>query len=333
MPKTVIMADIAAKIGVSTVTVSKALAGKEGVSEEIRAKIKQVADEMGYRAGLSARKLSKSTGNIGILIPSYFMKRNNSFYWVMYERVIGRLSASGYYGILEMVRQEDEDSMASPRMMLDGKIDGLIVIGQLKSAYREFLYANGKIPVMFLDSYNSVGSDCIISDGYYGMYTVTNYLISLGHSDIRFVGSVDSTSSIRDRYFGFCRAMQEHGFAFGREMIVPDRDEKGVLNVVLPKKLPTAFACNCDLAACDVINKLKDRGLCVPEDMSVAGFDDYVFSTPSNASITTYAVDMDGMARACVESLIRKIHNPHYAPNLKIISGRLVVRESARKIN
>lgn len=333
MPKAVRMTDIAARMGVSTVTVSKALAGKEGVSEEIRAKIKILANEMGYHSGFSTKKTPKSTGNIGILIPTEFVDKSNSFYWDMYERVVSRLSTSGYYGILEMVRREDECRLTEPRVMQDSKIDGLILIGQAENAYREVLRTNDKIPVMFLDSYNAIsGNDSVISDGYYGMYTVTSYLIALGHKDIRFVGSINSTSSISDRYFGFCRAMSEHGFTVNFDMIIPDRNAEGSLDVMLPEKLPTAFACNCDVVACDVMNKLKDIGYHVPDDISIAGFDDYVFPGLVSTTITTYAVDMDGMARACVDRLLRKIHNPHYVPNLKIVSGHLVIRDSARKI-
>lgn len=333
MPKAVRLVDIAERVGVSTVTVSKALAGKEGVSEEIREKIKRLADEMGYRPGFSMKKGRKATGNIGILIPAKFVDKNNSFYWNLYERVVSRLSAGEYYGILEMVRREDECQLTEPRVMQEGKIDGLILIGQADNRYREMLQKNNKVPVMFLDSYDAVsGDNSVISDGYFGMYLLTNHLIALGHHDIRFVGTINSTSSISDRYFGYCRAMAENSLSVGPDMIIPDRDAEGSVNVLLPKELPTAFACNCDVVASDVINKLKEKGLRVPDDISIVGFDDYVVPGLS-AEITTYAVDMDGMARACVERLYRKIHNSHYIPNLKIVSGHLVVRQSTQKIS
>lgn len=332
MVKTVRMADIAAKLGVSTVTISKALAGKDGVSEPIREKIKALADEMGYRYGVSPKKNPKDTGNIGILIPSSFIEKSNSFYWDMYEHVVKRLSNSGYFGILEMVSREDEHQFVEPRVLQDGKIDGLILVGQAENSYLKML-RNEKVPTMYLDFYDAAsGNSCVISDGFYGMYAVTNYLISMGHRDIRFVGSINSTSSICDRYFGYRRAMMEHKLTVTDNMVIPDRGDEGFISVELPENLPTAFVCNCDLAASSVVSKLKDRGCRVPEDVSIAGFDDYIYSGLSPVEFTTYAVDVDGMARACVERLLRKIHNPNYEPNLKIVSGHLVIRSSVRKI-
>lgn len=332
MLKTIRMADIAAKLGVSTVTVSKALAGKDGVSEPIREKIKALADEMGYHYGPSLQKSVKNTGNIGILIPSSYVEKSNSFYWDMYEHVVKRLSSNGYFGILEMVSREDELQLTKPRVLQDGKIDGLILIGQPENAYLEIL-CNEKVPTMYLDFYDAVsGSSCVISDGFYGMYAVTNYLISMGHRDIRFVGSINSTSSICDRYFGYRRAMVEYGLTVTDDMLIPDRDENGILSVDLPENLPTAFVCNCDLVASLMVNKLKDRNCRVPEDVSIAGFDDYIFPGLCTVEFTTYAVDMEGMARACVERLVRKIHNPNYEPTLKIVSGHLVVRNSVKKV-
>lgn len=332
MPKSVRMADIAARMGVSTVTVSKALADKEGVSEEIRTKIKMLAGEMGYRPSIPVKKVPKTTGNVGILIPAEFVDKHDSFYWDLYKRVITRLTGSGYYGILEMLQHEEESRLVQPRVLQDSKIDGLILLGQAERSYREMLRSNGKIPVMFLDSYDAAsGRDSVISDGYYGMYVVTSYLISLGHKKIYFVGSLNVTSSISDRYFGYCRAMLEHGIAVTPDMVIPDRSAEGLLDIRLPEKLPTAFACNCDVVACDVINRLQNLGLRVPEDISIAGFDDYVYPGLVPTALTTYAVDKDGMARTCVDSLLRKIHNPHYSPNLKIVSGHLVIRDSAKK--
>lgn len=332
MPKAVRMADIAAKIGVSTVTVSKALAGKDGVSEEIREKIKEMAVKMGYSTE-TEKKYPKKTGNIGILIPSEYIEKNRSFYWKMYENLIKRLTSLEYYGILEILQRDIEKQIIEPRIIQDGKIDGLIVIGQTSSAYRDMLCKNKKVPIMFLDSYDAIdGNNSIISDGYYGMYMVTSHLIQLGHRDIWFIGNMNVTSSISDRLFGYKRAMAEHGFTVTPEMILSDRDENGRFMIQLPDSLPTAFACNCDAAACETINKLRERNISVPDDISVAGFDDYVPELTTFA-ITTYAVDTDSMARTCIDRLLKKIRNPNYISTLKIVSGHLIIRDSTKNVN
>ena len=335
MPKAVRMADIAKRIGVSTVTVSKALADKDGVSETIRTKIKETAHEMGYRQpSLPRMTRAGNTGNIGILIPACFLNdSSNSFYWEMYEKVVSRLSTSGYYGILELLMEEAEQNLTLPRMLKDNKIDGLVIVGQINDTYRKMLQEKVFVPVAFLDAYDSSGTGCsIISDGYYGMYNVTSYLLSMGHRKIYFVGTINSTSSITDRYFGYCRAMTEYGIKVTPDMIIPDRDQHGDIAFALPEELPTAFACNCDLTAYELINQLKNRGLCVPDDVSVAGFDNYSVPCISMPEITTYAVDMTGMARACVDAILHQIYHKRPLYNMKVISGRLIIRNSVKKV-
>ena len=335
MAKTVRLADIADKLGVSNVTVSKALADKDGVSDELRKKIKKLAVEMGYRTKTPgiARKGSK-TGNIGVIIPARFVDQKYSFYWDMYERVINWLTYYGYYGILEILKSEDEETLSLPRIVNDNKVDGLIIMGQVKEQYMKRIYEEEKIPVIFLDAYNSYyGFDAIISDGYYGMYMMTNYLLKKGHRDITFVGTVSATSSISDRYFGYCRAMLEKGITVTEDMVLPDRDlEQGIVKVTLPERLPSAFACNCDTTAYEIISALKERGIRVPEDVSVVGFDNYILSEISNPRITTYQVDMDSMAKASAERLIKKLSNKNYSPGLKITVGKIIVKESVKEL-
>lgn len=335
MPKAVRMADIARKVGVSTVTVSKALADKDGVSEEIRAKIKETAQEMGYQQGAASRRArTGSTGNIGILVAARFVHDGaNSFYWELYQRVVSRLLTANYYGILELLPEETERQLALPHVLQDGKIDGLIVIGQVSSDYRRMLQEKMLVPTVFLDTYDSGDTGCsVISDGYYGMYLVTSYVLARGHRKVHFVGTLDATSSISDRYFGYCRAMMEHGLSVTPEMVLPDRDEHGSLRFALPQELPSAYVCNCDITAYQLISQLKERGLQVPADISVAGFDDFRVPYISVPEITTYAVNMSGMARTCVDALQQQIHHQHPVAGIKIVSGHLVTRDSVRQL-
>jgi DNA-binding LacI/PurR family transcriptional regulator len=328
------MADIAQKLSVSTVTVSKALNDKPGVSEEVREKIKETALQMGYKAPspLKAARFGLATGNIGVIIPSRFLD-SYSFYWAMYQNLLSHLREREYYGVLEILTDDEELESSPPRMLVDGKVDGLILIGQLEECYLEMLRA-ADIPLMFLDSYNGKsGGSSIISDGYYGMYAVVSYLINMGHRNIYFVGRLDATSSINDRYYGYSRAMNENGLRTADYMVIPDRDENGNLSIVLPDTLPSAFACNCDLTAYELTGLLKQRGLSVPNDISVAGFDDFIgLSGPRSLDITTYAVDINAMTKAAVDNLFQKMIDKDYRPTLKVITGRLIIKDSVRAI-
>lgn len=335
MAKAVKLEDIAKHVGVSNVTVSKALADKSGVSEEVRQKIKEVARQMGY-IPISAQKtkVDKGTGNIGVLVPCRFIDNNTSFYWAVYQNVVTKLQAKGYYAILEILDIEDEEACTLPKVLQDEKVDGLIMIGQVNTTYSEFVWKSNLVPMMFLDFYDThMEYDTIISDGFYGMYVMTDYLIKMGHRKIGFVGTALATSSITDRLFGYQKALLESGIAFQPEWVIPDRDiDNGAVDITLPEVLPTAFACNSDYTASCLISKLAERGLSVPEDVSVVGFDNYLYPNLSNVQITTYEVEIDKMAELCVKTLLRKINRKEYIKGVQITTGHAVIKETVKAI-
>ena len=112
MAKTVKLADIADRLGVSVVTVSKALSGQKGVGEELREKIIALADELGYRLPSAVEKVNLIKGqSIGILIHEKHFSKYNSFYLQMYQMLSVELSAAGYFNLLELVRYDFEKDL------------------------------------------------------------------------------------------------------------------------------------------------------------------------------------------------------------------------------
>ena len=335
MGKTVKMSDIAQILNVSNVTVSKALANKDGVGEELRTKIKQVAIELGYRYNSAAKSLKDGrTYNIGILIPQRFVDVKTSFYWEMYQNVSSALLNHNYYGILEILRPEDEDENNLPKMIQDNKVDGIIVLGQIKEGYVEAITAVYK-SLIFLDFYDKHSNiDTVITDNFYGMYLLTDYLIEKGHRDIAFVGNNRATSSIQDRYLGYLKALLENDIPYNHDWLIVDRELNGkYIDIKLPSHMPTAFVCNCDEVAYRVIKEIKRNGLMVPRDISVVGFDNYLISDICEPAITTVEVDMKTMAESAVETLVRKINDMEYKPGRQLISGKIVIKNSVRQIN
>ena len=182
MAKAVKLADIAVQLGVSTVTVSKALSGQKGVSEAMREKIKQLADELGYKQPSAARKeKADKSYNIGVLVSEKYLGEYASFYWKLYQSVATRAVQKECFTMLEVVSQEDEDAARLPKIVLEQKADGLIVIGKLRSEYLWELRQSSGIPVVYLDFYDEHQmSDAVISNSYYGTYMLTNYLFEKG---------------------------------------------------------------------------------------------------------------------------------------------------------
>ncbi len=339
MAKAVKLADIAERVGVSTVTVSKALSGQKGVSEEVREKIRSIAEELGYQQPSAARKSQNHKNfNIGILISERFLVKYESFYWQMYQAVATRATAEECFTMLEVIGKAEEESSRMPKLVQERKVDGIIVIGKMMDAYLQHLNTEAGIPVIYLDYYNGrEASDSVISNSYYGTYELTYYLYRMGHRKIAYVGTLLAMESITDRYFGYQKALLELGLEQKKEWVLDDRHiETGEIDTVnmlqIPKDMPTAFVCNCDLTASFLIKKLKDNGYRVPEDISVVGFDNYLYPGLSDIQITTYEVDLKEMAKKAVYNMISKISNENYKPGIHIVEGHMVLKESVAQI-
>ncbi|GKX29971.1 LacI family transcriptional regulator [Vallitalea longa] len=334
MNKNITMKDIADKLGVSKVTVSKALNDKDGVSEELKIKIKMVAEDMGYRYNALAKSLKVSNSyNIGVIIAERFTGDNRSFYLTFYQYISRILEEYHYSAILNILDSKDEERLNLPRIYNQRKVDGFIILGQVNKGYIELLQ-NIEMPIIFLDFYDEhIDIDTIITDNFYGAYEITNYLIKNGHRQIGYVGNLNATSSIQDRFLGYYKSLLEHRIKLNEEYIINDRDEKGkFIDLKLPDELPTAFVCNCDMIAYNLIKKLNDKGYKVPEDCSVVGFDNDIYATISDVKITTVEVDMEEMAKTAVRCIIEKMKNTNEKYGRISIKGNIVFRNSVKSL-
>ena len=337
--KKVRLSDIAEKLNISTVTVSKALADKEGVGDELRLQIKEIAEKMGYQikktAVTSGKPVSSGTGNIGILIPARFFSPNISYYWYIFNTLSAELLRRGYYSIMELLTNEDEQSGKLPRMLQDNKVDGLIILGQTNDVYLEALNKKYTSFILF-DFYSAkLQYDSVSNDNYFCSYLMTDYVISQGHKKIRFVGNFGATTSISDRFMGFQRAMLEHKLSCSSDDIINDRDENGsLIKISLPpaKNMPTAFVCNCDETAANLILTLEEKGYKVPEDISVTGFDNYLPRKQTSVELTTIYIKPEDSTRMAAELIISKITGQPYIKGRHLVSGSLVIRESVKKL-
>lgn len=327
------MQDIADKLNISKVTVSKALSNKEGVSEELKARIKKLADEMGYRYNTTAKAMKEGcTYNIGVIVAEHFVGGTPSFYLNFYQQISLSLERYGYYGILQVLNENDEGNLNLPKLYFEKKVDGFMILGQISKEYIELLKTID-MPVVFLDFYEEHNEfDCVIMDNFYSAYEITNYLVKMGHKDIGYIGDIYATSSIQDRYLGYYKSLLEHGIKHKEEYIINDRDKSGnFIDLNLPEKLPTAFVCNNDVIAYKLINQLKDLGYDIPKDISVVAFDNTIYSSICSPTITTVEVNMEEMARASAKFLINKLNNPEKKYGMMSIKGRIIYRNSADK--
>ena len=334
IPKKIKMKDIAERLGISVVAVSKALSGKSGVSEELRIRIRKTAEEMGYHYSETAKRKSERSNNIGIIVAERYVQED-SFYFKFFRHISQLLQLSEHYAFFQTLSQSAEEKVIIPKILFQQRVDGIIMLGQVSKKFTKALLET-KIPVVFLDFYNEqINTDCVICDSFYASYEITNYLIQNGHRDIAFVGNIRATNSIQDRYLGYEKSLIEHNIPLRENYILSDRDLKTGIQtpVVLPIVMLTAFVCNCDETACMLITQLKHLGYRVPEDISVTGFDNSVYSTISDPNITTIEVNTAYMSKLAVEGLLQKIEKPNFSMGMVHVNGQIIYKDSVRSLN
>ncbi len=332
------LVDIGRHLGVSSVTVHNALTGNRGVSDELRRKIVDTAKEMGYEQNDSAKKKEEAVGEfrkLGVLIAENYLAQYSTYYWKIYQELSLIATEKRCYTIIEVLKKEMEKrTLELPQIIKNGSIEGLIIIGEIDKKYLRMLQRDSDVPVVFVDFYNNeIAQDAVIADNFYGMYRMTELLFEQGIEEIGFIGSIYETSSIMDRYCGFMKSILEHGKTVPQEWLIEDRDAVGQVGFELPRCLPQAFVCNCDLVAGMTVSKLQELGIKVPEQISVVGFDNYLYPGFADMKITTYEVNTKAMAKVAVDKMLKRLRNPAKGRNLEIVSGHVVWKNSVKAKN
>ncbi|MCD8022081.1 MAG: LacI family DNA-binding transcriptional regulator, partial [Lachnospiraceae bacterium] len=268
--KSVSMQDIADAVGVSKVTVSKALNDKDGVSEQLKARIQEMASRLGY---VLPDYGQRKTRRVGIITDAHFdAGEAGRFYMSMYESITRELKHSSCTSAMitptRATLKQDIEYIEMP-----DTFDGLVLLGIMDRKILDQV-CRIELPKVYVDVYDgSYLSNAVVTENIYSACAITRLLIQNGHREIGFVGTLCATTSIDDRYLGFCRGLMEAGLTLHREWLIPDRDSDGnPIDLKLPEQLPTAFMCNCDESAFRLVRTLRQNGLEVPRDVSVVGF-------------------------------------------------------------
>lgn len=325
MKSTPTMKDIADELGVTVMSVSKALSKKEGVSEDLRNKILAKAEEIGYKKGSSFKEATK---NIGIIVTEKALNASPSLMSIQ-QSLISQLSQVDYYGLTEIISDEAEHLMLEPKLVKDKKIDAFIILGQMEADYLKMLQ-NIDLPYIsmtFIFDDKTDGS--ILCDNLFFGENITQYLFDKGYKSIGFIGNRLFSATIMDRFLGYHKALIKNGVKINEDFIVPDVNEYGEeIGLFLPEDLPEAFVCADCRIAYKLIHQLEGMDYVIPEDFSVVAFDDGIYGDFGIPKITTYSINYDEMAQMAAESIVVKIQDPKVKLGKKILYGKVIERES-----
>ena len=331
--------DIADRAGVSPTTVSNVIHGKTGrVSKATVEKINRILKEMEYVPSISARMLANnSSGLIGVALG--FMKKGNasSFEDPFVSAVLGNLEYQirehGYYMML-VARHEKDDLM---QQALGWNFDGMIAMALKEKEIAELSERLGK-PLVTIDQYLSpeLGVRSITMDDRGGAYQMSQYLIGKGHKKFLFLSDCDLGVD-HYRWLGVRQAMEEAGIEDfeSRHIVIPwnpEQREKAYEEMLPFFKKQTALFFSSDYYALEASNFLQNRGIKVPEEISIAGFDDVTYATLARPKLTTVHQMVDGKARRAVEVLMHLIQDEPVQKDIPPLPTTLVERESVRDL-
>ena len=328
--------EIAEKAGVSPATVSRALRGMHHVNERTRKKIIEAAQLLDYpiRSDLLPPSATQRTNTIGVIAP--FISR-----WYFSQALAGveqALREAGLDLLLYNFAQVDARQRVFQQKKLVGKVDGLIVIS-LPPTEREFEQILGLgIPVSLLGIASDRCSSVSIDD-VKGAELATQHLIDMGHQDIAIMvgqNAFNFNFEVADqRKSGFFKTLEANGITFNPAFeIVADFDshtsELAMTEFLSRKKLPTAIFCESDEMAFGAIKAIRKKGLRVPEDISIIGYDDHEFA--ETIGLTTISQPVQFLGQLAASQIMARIEKPESNTASMKVPISLVVRESVRDI-
>ena len=328
------MKDIAEAAGVSTVAVSKALAGYSGVSESMRTRIVALAKEMGYEPVAERRKRKRASFNIGILVPEGYLVSKEKFYSLLLQHLTEEAGRCSSNVTTEIIGPQMEKECSVPMVVREDNMDGLILLGSFRKEYLEMLFAKSRVPLVFLGFMPERGNaDCVISDGFYAACQITGYLLNRGHRRIAFVGRILETPLNMEQYLGYVRAMTEHEIPIRQEWVVTGKYLETMKKTLTPpEEIPDAFVCGSDVTAGLLIEKLADWGMRCPEDVSVVTFGNPGVSPGQDMHLATYELDGKEMARKAVSTLLRRMNGEYCKKKVSIVTGQFREADSVKII-
>ncbi len=330
--------EVAERAGVSQSTVSLVLNNKRAVRESTREKVLQVIREMDFHPRRSARTLaSQKTGNIGFVISDAHFTRAEPFYTRIFLGCEFEARQFDYYILLTSV-ENTFSAKKMPRFLKEGNVDGVIAAGSMNDRWLYEIRKMG-VPVVLIDYYPPKQKwPCVLIDNAEGAHEAVRYLQNLGHTKIAFIGGSVYHPSIRERFRGYSLAMREKGLDFEKWVVRDEQETRAEDGLSAMQKIlsrdewPTAvFAAN-DAMALGALKAIRARGLRVPQDISIVGFDNIEVTNHTDPPLTTMRVRMEEMGAKAVTMIRDMIEQKNSLQEKILVPVDLIERESCQAI-
>jgi DNA-binding LacI/PurR family transcriptional regulator len=320
---------VARRAKVSTATVSRVLNNASVVKTSTRARVLKAIEELKYHPNLHARNLAGGKSRtIGMIVSNM----ENPFFFDIYKTVESDAHDAGFEVVVANTDYRSEQLVSSIRLMIGRRVAGLaVVVSEMDPALMDEL-TDSKIPVVFYD----VGAPRLnitnIRVNYRrGIDKIIDYLYSMGHRKLGFVGHHATLGPINERVKTVLDAAARYPDLDIRTAADGDTLEGGRLaarQLLAADVRPTALVCVNDIMAVGALRELRERGLRVPQDVSVTGFDNVKLSEFCYPALTTVHIPRDRIGHLICESVLAKSENTAVADHEMVIDPEFVLRDS-----
>lgn len=315
---------------VSHPTVSRALRHSELVKAETAERIRQIARSMGYRPSAVARSLAtKKTHTIGVVVTTI----TDPFIGEVVSGIEEEANAHGYSVILANSNIDPDREVQIVHSFHERRVDGIIVTASRVGALYSPLLRELKVPTVLINNQHpgefghTVGIDNVTASR-----IAVDHLIGLGHRRIAYLGDEMGYQSDTERAAGYCQALEAAGIEPRPELLIAgdgraEGGMRGMEQVLHLPDRPTAVFCYNDVTALGAMRVVFDRGLSVPDDISIVGFDDLAIASYTRPRLTTMRQPKQRMGRLATETLLKLLTGAKTETSIKL-EGELIVRES-----
>ncbi|NMH70861.1 LacI family transcriptional regulator [Bacillus sp. RO3] len=326
--------DLAKRTGFSSTTVSKALNNYSDVSEKTKKKILDAATEMGYLPNAHAQSLStKKSWTIGVMFSEdNEVGMKHPFFSSLIESFRKFVEKEGYDLIFASRNLRNRDTSYLEHFLYRA-VDGIVVICSDPSDPQVQDMINSHIPIVVIDM-SDQNCSVVYSDNIEGGKLAVNYLHSLGHTKIAHISGDPSIDAGAQRIKGFTKAMDElnlpihQGYLVNGGMFSIEEGKAAMESLLMLEPIPTAVFVSGDHMAIGAMEAIKEKGLRIPEDMSVIGYDDIEMSAYVTPKLTTIRQDTDVIGARAGNLLIKQIIQKKKLFKTEVIPVQLMIRES-----
>ncbi|EKF9636860.1 substrate-binding domain-containing protein [Vibrio cholerae] len=331
------MKDIARLAGVSTSTVSHVINKSRFVSDEIAERVNNAAQQLNYAPSALARSLKMNrTKTIGMLVTT----STNPFFGEVVKGVERSCYHQGYNLILCNTEGDNQRMKASINTLLQKRVDGLLLMcSTLEGERLDVFDRYPDIPIVVMDWGPILfASDKIQDNSLQGGYMAAKHLIECGHKEIGCITGPLIRHQAQMRYEGYKRALAEAGIAINPDWIVESDFEceggyQAFEKLYERGKLPSALFVSNDMMAMGVIQAASQRGLRVPDDLSLIGYDDVHIAKFMTPALTTIHQPKYRLGKAAIDTLLYRLENPDTTAQVVQLEPTLVVRSSVCSLN